>query len=264
MVIHGSHAQPQSHPSSPLGPSLPPMSEPAGWRGRAPPVVIRVMWVCNLCRKQQEILTTSGAWFYSGGPQEPGDCEAHCTRRNEEAPREKKAKLQDPYYYPGTSGDALADRDSPHGSLRNGSGLRYSGPGHAAIDRCLPQVASAERDTGSRFVLGGGDWLVICAVCGNAGPPCRLNPYRGHSSPLRVRAAGEATHGPPSVPKGRLVFGALDCRPVTLPAIYFTADRLRFPSCPVSVPARFALVRLVTRCLVLPGRLKCFEDNAYD
>ncbi|XP_052389086.1 regulating synaptic membrane exocytosis protein 2 isoform X1 [Carassius gibelio] len=25
----------------------------------------RVMWVCNLCRKQQEILTKSGAWFYS-------------------------------------------------------------------------------------------------------------------------------------------------------------------------------------------------------
>ncbi|XP_056110593.1 regulating synaptic membrane exocytosis protein 2 isoform X13 [Rhinichthys klamathensis goyatoka] len=26
----------------------------------------KVMWVCNLCRKQQEILTKSGAWFYSG------------------------------------------------------------------------------------------------------------------------------------------------------------------------------------------------------
>ncbi|KAL1255641.1 hypothetical protein QQF64_013702, partial [Cirrhinus molitorella] len=25
-----------------------------------------VMWVCNLCRKQQEILTKSGAWFHSG------------------------------------------------------------------------------------------------------------------------------------------------------------------------------------------------------
>uniref|UniRef100_A0A8C2IKF2 Regulating synaptic membrane exocytosis 2 n=1 Tax=Cyprinus carpio TaxID=7962 RepID=A0A8C2IKF2_CYPCA len=25
----------------------------------------KVMWVCNLCRKQQEILTKSGAWFYS-------------------------------------------------------------------------------------------------------------------------------------------------------------------------------------------------------
>nr|XP_055075537.1 regulating synaptic membrane exocytosis protein 2-like isoform X26 [Misgurnus anguillicaudatus] len=27
---------------------------------------MQVMWVCNLCRKQQEILTKSGAWFYSG------------------------------------------------------------------------------------------------------------------------------------------------------------------------------------------------------
>ncbi|KAA0710697.1 Regulating synaptic membrane exocytosis protein 2 [Triplophysa tibetana] len=26
----------------------------------------KVMWVCNLCRKQQEILTKSGEWFYSG------------------------------------------------------------------------------------------------------------------------------------------------------------------------------------------------------
>uniref|UniRef100_A0A8C5TRS8 Regulating synaptic membrane exocytosis 1 n=1 Tax=Malurus cyaneus samueli TaxID=2593467 RepID=A0A8C5TRS8_9PASS len=28
-----------------------------------------VMWVCNLCRKQQEILTKSGAWFFGSGPQ---------------------------------------------------------------------------------------------------------------------------------------------------------------------------------------------------
>lgn len=26
----------------------------------------QVMWVCNLCRKQQEILTKSGEWFSSG------------------------------------------------------------------------------------------------------------------------------------------------------------------------------------------------------
>ncbi|KAK3532123.1 hypothetical protein QTP86_008583 [Hemibagrus guttatus] len=25
-----------------------------------------IMWVCNLCRKQQEILIKSGAWFYGG------------------------------------------------------------------------------------------------------------------------------------------------------------------------------------------------------
>ncbi|XP_061071984.1 regulating synaptic membrane exocytosis protein 2 isoform X1 [Conger conger] len=95
-----------------------------------------VMWVCNLCRKQQEILTNSGAWFYSGGPRQPGDCEAH---RGEEAPREKKAKLQDPYYYPGSSGDVPApDRNAPHGPLRNGSG-----PGDI-IDR--KRSPSASRD----------------------------------------------------------------------------------------------------------------------
>jgi len=27
---------------------------------------MQVMWVCNLCRKQQEILTKSGEWFSSG------------------------------------------------------------------------------------------------------------------------------------------------------------------------------------------------------
>jgi len=31
----------------------------------------QVMWVCNLCRKQQEILTKSGEWFSGSGAQ-PG------------------------------------------------------------------------------------------------------------------------------------------------------------------------------------------------
>ncbi|XP_035261162.1 regulating synaptic membrane exocytosis protein 1 isoform X9 [Anguilla anguilla] len=32
----------------------------------------RVMWVCNLCRKQQEILTKSGEWFSGRGAKPPG------------------------------------------------------------------------------------------------------------------------------------------------------------------------------------------------
>lgn len=32
---------------------------------------LQVMWVCNLCRKQQEILTKSGEWF-SGSGVRPG------------------------------------------------------------------------------------------------------------------------------------------------------------------------------------------------
>lgn len=97
------------------------------------------MWVCNLCRKQQEILTKSGAWFYPSGPgQVRGVFEG--------GPQGKKAKLQDPSLYPyhGTSGDLTpaSDRSRPHGgllprqaSLDNGSGLRYPGPGDAATDR---------------------------------------------------------------------------------------------------------------------------------
>uniref|UniRef100_A0A8D0WYV3 Regulating synaptic membrane exocytosis 1 n=2 Tax=Sus scrofa TaxID=9823 RepID=A0A8D0WYV3_PIG len=57
-----------------------------------------VMWVCNLCRKQQEILTKSGAWFFGSGPQQPsqdGTLSDTATGAGSEAPREKKARLQE-------------------------------------------------------------------------------------------------------------------------------------------------------------------------
>ncbi|XP_056300710.1 regulating synaptic membrane exocytosis protein 2 isoform X6 [Pseudoliparis swirei] len=103
----------------------------------------KVMWVCNLCRKQQEILTKSGAWFFEGGPQG------------------KKAKLQDPSLYPpyqGASGDLTpaSDRSRPHGgllrrqtSLDNGAGPRYSAPGDAPIDR--KRSPSASRDPNQKY-----------------------------------------------------------------------------------------------------------------
>ncbi|XP_049440441.1 regulating synaptic membrane exocytosis protein 2 isoform X4 [Epinephelus fuscoguttatus] len=112
-----------------------------------------VMWVCNLCRKQQEILTKSGAWFYGSGPgQVRGVFEG--------GPQGKKAKLQDPSLYPyqGASGDftPASDRSRPHGgllprqaSLDNGSGLRYSGPGDAPIDR--KRSPSASRDPNQKY-----------------------------------------------------------------------------------------------------------------
>ncbi|XP_056236035.1 regulating synaptic membrane exocytosis protein 2 isoform X38 [Seriola aureovittata] len=112
-----------------------------------------VMWVCNLCRKQQEILTKSGAWFYSSGPgQVRGVFEG--------GPQGKKAKLQDPSLYPyqGASGDLTpaSDRSRPHGgllprqgSLDNGSGLRYLGPGDAPIDR--KRSPSASRDPNQKY-----------------------------------------------------------------------------------------------------------------
>ncbi|XP_032413625.1 regulating synaptic membrane exocytosis protein 2 isoform X10 [Xiphophorus hellerii] len=88
----------------------------------------KVMWVCNLCRKQQEILTKSGAWFYDS---EPGQ---------------------------GASGDLTpaSDRSRPHGgllprqaSLDNGTGLRYSGSGDAPIDR--KRSPSASRDPNQKY-----------------------------------------------------------------------------------------------------------------
>uniref|UniRef100_A0A452J544 Uncharacterized protein n=1 Tax=Gopherus agassizii TaxID=38772 RepID=A0A452J544_9SAUR len=67
----------------------------------------KVMWVCNLCRKQQEILTKSGAWFYNSASNTPQQPDQECIRglRNEEAPQEKKAKLQEQSQYQGPSGD---------------------------------------------------------------------------------------------------------------------------------------------------------------
>ncbi|KAM9352930.1 regulating synaptic membrane exocytosis protein 2 isoform 4-T4 [Symphorus nematophorus] len=112
----------------------------------------KVMWVCNLCRKQQEILTKSGAWFYGSGPgQVRGVFEG--------GPQGKKAKLQDPSLYPyqGASGDLTPASDRrPHSgllprqaSLDNGSGLRYSGPGDAPIDR--KRSPSASRDPNQKY-----------------------------------------------------------------------------------------------------------------
>ncbi|XP_059587031.1 regulating synaptic membrane exocytosis protein 1 isoform X23 [Alligator mississippiensis] len=58
-----------------------------------------VMWVCNLCRKQQEILTKSGAWFFGSGPQpspsQDGALSDTATGGSSDAPREKKARLQE-------------------------------------------------------------------------------------------------------------------------------------------------------------------------
>ncbi|XP_034465893.1 regulating synaptic membrane exocytosis protein 2 isoform X47 [Hippoglossus hippoglossus] len=113
----------------------------------------KVMWVCNLCRKQQEILTKSGAWFYSS---EAGQVRGVF----EGGPQGKKAKLQDPSLYPyqGASGDLkpASDRSRPRGgllprqgSLDNGAGLRYSGPGDEPIER--KRSPSASRDPNQKY-----------------------------------------------------------------------------------------------------------------
>lgn len=96
---------------------------------------VQVMWVCNLCRKQQEILTKSGAWFYNSGsntPQQP-DHKGLRGLRNEEAPQEKKAKLHEQTQFQGPSGDLsapLVEKARSHGltrqnSIKNGSGGKH-------------------------------------------------------------------------------------------------------------------------------------------
>ncbi|XP_051775548.1 regulating synaptic membrane exocytosis protein 1 isoform X27 [Erpetoichthys calabaricus] len=52
-----------------------------------------VMWVCNLCRKQQEILKQSGEWFFGRGPQPSSqDGALSDTATCGDAPREKKVR----------------------------------------------------------------------------------------------------------------------------------------------------------------------------
>ncbi|XP_031759441.1 regulating synaptic membrane exocytosis protein 2 isoform X38 [Xenopus tropicalis] len=118
-----------------------------------------VMWVCNLCRKQQEILTKSGAWFYSSGsstPLKPGE-ESQAGYQTEEAPQEKKAKLQEQSQYQGPSGDLLtpaSDKNRPQGivrqdSIKNGSELKHPIPGDLASDR--KRSPSIPRDQNRRY-----------------------------------------------------------------------------------------------------------------
>ncbi|XP_053571243.1 regulating synaptic membrane exocytosis protein 2 isoform X1 [Bombina bombina] len=117
----------------------------------------KVMWVCNLCRKQQEILTKSGAWFYSTGPnssQNPG-VGTQVALQNEEAPQEKKAKLQEQSQYQGPSGELItpaSDKNRPQGivrqdSVKNGSGLKH--PIDVSSDR--KRSPSISRDQNQRY-----------------------------------------------------------------------------------------------------------------
>ncbi|XP_073925108.1 regulating synaptic membrane exocytosis protein 2 isoform X31 [Castor canadensis] len=105
----------------------------------------KVMWVCNLCRKQQEILTKSGAWFYNTGsntPQQP-DQKALRGLRNEEAPQEKKAKLHEQAQFQGSPGDLsvpAVEKSRSHGltrqdSIKNGSGMKHQIASDIASDR---------------------------------------------------------------------------------------------------------------------------------
>ncbi|XP_068382018.1 regulating synaptic membrane exocytosis protein 2 isoform X21 [Eschrichtius robustus] len=118
-----------------------------------------VMWVCNLCRKQQEILTKSGAWFYNSGsniPQQP-DQKVLRGLRNEEAPQEKKAKLHEQAQFQGPSGDLsvpAVEKSRSHGltrqdSIKNGSGVKHQIASDVASDR--KRSPSVSRDQNRRY-----------------------------------------------------------------------------------------------------------------
>ncbi|XP_066480916.1 regulating synaptic membrane exocytosis protein 2 isoform X7 [Tiliqua scincoides] len=107
----------------------------------------KVMWVCNLCRKQQEILTKSGAWFYNSGTntlQKPGQ-EVFRGLRNEEAPQEKKAKLQEQTL-------SALDRGRSQGLMRqdsiNGSGGKHHVAGDTGDRKRSPSIS---RDQNRRY-----------------------------------------------------------------------------------------------------------------
>ncbi|KAM6281524.1 regulating synaptic membrane exocytosis protein 2 isoform 26-T26 [Porphyrio hochstetteri] len=116
----------------------------------------KVMWVCNLCRKQQEILTKSGAWFYNSGsnaPQQP-DQEGVRGLRNEEAPQEKKAKLQEHLQYQAPPGDIstqVLDKNRSQGltrqeSIKNGSGVKHQVTSDTTSDRKRSPSISREQN----------------------------------------------------------------------------------------------------------------------
>ncbi|XP_066235400.1 regulating synaptic membrane exocytosis protein 2 isoform X16 [Saccopteryx leptura] len=118
-----------------------------------------VMWVCNLCRKQQEILTKSGAWFYNSGSNMPQQPDQKVLRglRNEEAPQEKKAKLHEQAQFQGPSGDLpvpAVEKSRSHGltrqdSIKNGSGVKHQISSDIASDR--QRSPSVSRDQNRRY-----------------------------------------------------------------------------------------------------------------
>ncbi|XP_055142943.1 regulating synaptic membrane exocytosis protein 2 isoform X9 [Symphalangus syndactylus] len=118
-----------------------------------------VMWVCNLCRKQQEILTKSGAWFYNSGSNTPWQPDQKVLRglRNEEAPQEKKPKLHEQTQFQGPSGDLsvpAVEKSRSHGltrqdSIKNGSGVKHHIASDIASDR--KRSPSVSRDQNRRY-----------------------------------------------------------------------------------------------------------------
>ncbi|XP_029413644.1 regulating synaptic membrane exocytosis protein 1 isoform X28 [Nannospalax galili] len=106
------------------------------------------MWVCNLCRKQQEILTKSGAWFFGSGPQQPsqdGTLSDTATGAGSEVPREKKARLQERSRSQtplSTAANSSQDTASPSAPLDRSKGAE---PSQQALGPEQKQASSRSR-----------------------------------------------------------------------------------------------------------------------
>uniref|UniRef100_A0A8C0YW90 Regulating synaptic membrane exocytosis 2 n=1 Tax=Cyprinus carpio carpio TaxID=630221 RepID=A0A8C0YW90_CYPCA len=85
----------------------------------------KVMWVCNLCRKQQEILTKSGAWFYSG-PE--GSRSGPKAKVRGGPPRENQDPLRNGSGIPGRNRSPSASRDpnAAYNQREGEGGLQYA------------------------------------------------------------------------------------------------------------------------------------------
>ncbi|XP_024916874.1 regulating synaptic membrane exocytosis protein 1 isoform X15 [Cynoglossus semilaevis] len=135
-----------------------------------------IIWVCNNCRKQQEILTKPGDWFArtSGKPgglgsavSEPSVCQTSGDKKlrsRSQAPSDSSAVIQDPNRssVPGTtSGTDSRSRSEPPRHTRNGRrvgrGDRRSGPPRlqtqVSMDR-EPQGDSRERRESRKLTKG--------------------------------------------------------------------------------------------------------------
>uniref|UniRef100_A0A8D3BLB7 Regulating synaptic membrane exocytosis 2 n=1 Tax=Scophthalmus maximus TaxID=52904 RepID=A0A8D3BLB7_SCOMX len=140
----------------------------------------KVMWVCNLCRKQQEILTKSGAWFYGSGPgQVRGVFEG--------GPQGKKAKLQEPS--PKRSPSASRDPNQKYDQREGGDHSQY-----APTDGGMPRSPSDYGDGDPRRAPRG-PHMYPDADAARMGYRERRGPGRWHSQEYPL---DQELDGPPS------------------------------------------------------------------
>uniref|UniRef100_A0A672PMI9 Regulating synaptic membrane exocytosis 1 n=1 Tax=Sinocyclocheilus grahami TaxID=75366 RepID=A0A672PMI9_SINGR len=94
-----------------------------------------VMWVCNLCRKQQEILTKSGEWFSSGPGGRPLSVGAPLGVPELEKDRKLRSRSQAP----------VANDTLPHRVM--GRGERRRGPGRLSSQASEDRAPGEKRDS---------------------------------------------------------------------------------------------------------------------